>query len=114
MTTRALYEKYSALARSNYQFFDRKLVDMGFGDVQFRGKPVIFSNSCPSGHMYFINTQEGFGSLKFYVHKDFNFYVTKENELDKQVVLARKVFWMGNIGMGGRRFQGRMTGQLES
>ncbi len=114
VTTRALYEKYSALARSNYQFLDRKMVDMGFGDIQFRGKPVIFSTACPSGHVYFVNTQDGFGSLKLYVHRDFDFHVTPENEMDKQLVLARKVFWMGNLGVGGRRFQGRMTGQLET
>ena len=35
---------------------DKKLADLGFGDLAFRGRPITWSPSCPATYMYFINT----------------------------------------------------------
>jgi len=35
---------------------DKKLADLGFGDLAFKGRPITWSPSCPDGYMYFLNT----------------------------------------------------------
>lgn len=35
---------------------DRKMADLGFGDIAYKGRPITWSPSCPAGYMYFLNT----------------------------------------------------------
>lgn len=50
-----MYES-EALEISRIMISDRKLADLGFGDIAFKGRPMTWSPSCPSGAMYFLNT----------------------------------------------------------
>ena len=35
---------------------DRKMADLGFGDLAYKGRPITWSPSCSDGYMYFLNT----------------------------------------------------------
>ena len=50
-----LYED-EALEISRIMISDRKMADLGFGDIAYKGRPITWSPSCPSGSMYFLNT----------------------------------------------------------
>lgn len=50
-----MYEN-EALEISRILIGDRKMADLGFGDVAFKGRPMTWSPSCPDGYMYFLNT----------------------------------------------------------
>ena len=53
-----VYEMYEneALEISRIIISDRKMADLGFGDLAFKGRPFTWSPSCPAGYMYFLNT----------------------------------------------------------
>lgn len=50
-----MYEN-EALEISRIIISDRKMADLGFGDIAYKGRPITWSPSCPSGSMYFLNT----------------------------------------------------------
>jgi len=50
-----MYES-EALEISRINIGDRKLADLGFGDIAYKGRPITWSPSCPDGSMYFLNT----------------------------------------------------------
>ena len=50
-----MYES-EALEISRINIGDKKLADLGFGDIAYKGRPITWSPSCPSGSMYFLNT----------------------------------------------------------
>ena len=52
------YELYDAecLEISRIMINDKGMTDLGFGDLAFKGRPMTWSPSCPSGRMYFLNT----------------------------------------------------------
>jgi len=35
---------------------DKKIADMGFGDLAYKGRPMTWSPSCPDGSLYLLNT----------------------------------------------------------
>lgn len=53
-----VYEMYEseALEISRIMIADRKMADLGFGDLAFKGRPFTWSPSCTAGYMYFLNT----------------------------------------------------------
>lgn len=57
VTTQTVYETYveECFELLNIQITDKKLADLGFGDMSFKQKPLTWSPACPSGKMYFIN-----------------------------------------------------------
>lgn len=50
-----MYES-EALEISRIALGDRKLADLGFGDIAYKGRPITWSPSCTDGSMYFMNT----------------------------------------------------------
>jgi len=65
ITDQATYELYEeeCLAIGRIAMSDRKMADLGFGDLSFKGVPIVWSPSCPSGYMYFLNSH----NLRFVV-----------------------------------------------
>lgn len=53
-----VYEMYEseALEISRIMISDRKMADLGFGDIAFKGRPMTWSPSCTAGYLYFLNT----------------------------------------------------------
>jgi hypothetical protein len=50
------YYESEALEISRIMISDRKLADLGFGDLAYKGRPMTWSPSCPSGYLYMLNT----------------------------------------------------------
>ena len=51
-------QKISAPYYPTSDYWERKSpASFGFDSIQFKGKPLMWSPSAPSGNMYFINTQ---------------------------------------------------------
>lgn len=53
-----VYELYEdeALEISRILIADKKIADLGFGDLAFKGRPMTWSPSCPAGYLYMLNT----------------------------------------------------------
>lgn len=53
-----VYEMYEneALEISRIIISDKKMADLGFGDLSFKGRPLTWSPSCTDGSLYFLNT----------------------------------------------------------
>lgn len=53
-----VYEMYESecLEISRIIISDRKMADLGFGDIAFKGRPFTWSPSCSAGYLYFLNT----------------------------------------------------------
>lgn len=57
VTTQTIYEIYGQMGfeLTQARIDDLKLVDLGVGNLAFKGKPIIWSNQCPSGKLFFLN-----------------------------------------------------------
>lgn len=55
MTTQTIYEAYEDEGYEKTQVVNQKLYDAGFDTLNFKGRPLMWAPSCPSGNMYFIN-----------------------------------------------------------
>lgn len=55
VTTQAVFELYEEEGYEIYQLNNNALFDAGFDTLRYRGRPVIWCPSAPSGNMYFIN-----------------------------------------------------------
>ena len=57
VTTQTVYELYEAEGYDIYQLTDNTLFDAGFDSLAYRGRPIMWCPSAPSGNMYFLNTE---------------------------------------------------------
>jgi hypothetical protein len=51
-----VYEAYEEEAEEVYRTTDTKVADLGFGDLQFKSRPLTWAPSCPTGYWYMLNT----------------------------------------------------------
>ena len=58
VTAQDVHEMYEdeALEISRIMISDRKMADLGFGDIAYKGRPMTWSPSCPDGSLYMLNT----------------------------------------------------------
>jgi hypothetical protein len=58
VTDQTSYELYEdeCLEISKIVIGDKKMADLGFGELAFKGRPITWSPACTSGYMYFLNT----------------------------------------------------------
>jgi len=57
VTTQALYEKYESLLQANQRFTDATTGKAGFDNLIHKGGVVVWSDYCPSGEWYFLNSR---------------------------------------------------------
>jgi len=55
VTDQTVFELYEEEGYEIYQLTNNKLFDAGFDTLQFRGRPIMWCPSAPSGNMYFLN-----------------------------------------------------------
>lgn len=55
VTDQTSFELYEDVCMDMKILMESKLADAGFDNIVFRGRPLIWCPSCPSGYMYFIN-----------------------------------------------------------
>lgn len=58
ITTRAIYQDYERICRALQQIVTNSTerVSLGFAELMFKNCEIFYSPSCPSGTMYFLNT----------------------------------------------------------
>lgn len=112
ITTRAVHESYEALMAAKLQYSGNgtngNKGDLGFTGVAFRGAPVVWSEYCTSGVMYFLNSRH----LCLFLHPDANFSLSPGGFLyvTNQDSFVAKVLVMGNMATNNRRKMGRISG----
>jgi len=60
VTTQTIHEQYESLCRAlGYieKTANAQVADLGYGDLAFKGVPIVWSPDCKAGSMYFINTK---------------------------------------------------------
>lgn len=105
LTTQTLYEKYESLVQPNLRIQNTKMADLGFQNIEYKGVPMVYDDSCPSGWMMFLNDKY----LRLRVHPDADFKVTDKKEPSNQLVFTQQVYWLGNLTVNNCRFQGALT-----
>jgi hypothetical protein len=72
---------------------------------------VAWDSKCPSGYMYFLNTNY----LNFVVHKDFNFKLGDFKELSTgESAWGMDLTWYGSFVCSNRAYQGGIFGIPET
>jgi hypothetical protein len=55
LTTQAIFEAFEDELLDYRRFVNSKMVDLGIDNIVYKGRPVMWMPSCPSGNMYFLN-----------------------------------------------------------
>lgn len=105
LTSQTLYEKYESLLLPAYRIEDRRMGDLGFDSLQFKGVPIVYDDACGSTDMFFLNDNY----LGLQVHSQNDFYWTETRNPVTQFVDTMLCFWMGNLTCSNSRFQGKLT-----
>lgn len=106
ITTQELHEDYESLLQANVRHMDASLADAGFQALEFKGRPVLFDDDCPSGHMYFINPKY----LRLKVHRDRFFKAGPFIQPVDKDTRTMKMLTYGNLTINSRRHQGVIYG----
>lgn len=56
LTNQTIFEYYEDECYEMKQLQNTMLADAGFNTLQFKGRPIMWSSSAPSGNMYFLHT----------------------------------------------------------
>jgi imidazoleglycerol phosphate synthase glutamine amidotransferase subunit HisH len=119
VTTQTLFEKYEAMLSyvsvstttlgsiTTNAEGSKKLGDLGFQTLNFKGAPVVFDELCTSTYMYFLNTNH----MNLTVHKDANFKVTDFVKPEDQDARVAQILFMGNFTCDRRKSFGLLSGR---
>jgi len=97
------YEWYEDENLDYYRTYDRKLADMGFQTLAFKGIPMIWSPSCADSRMYFLNTNFitfQYDPMMFFDMTEWKTIPDQPNDRAAQIMLA------GAFTVSRRRCQG--------
>lgn len=86
VTTQTVFERYQKLVRAMgvYSFSDAgRTVDLGAGEVYFKGVPIVWDLDCPAGTMYFLNTDTMEFCYDPSYYMQMTEWKTKHNALDR-------------------------------
>lgn len=57
LSSQNVYEYYEDAVLPLYRITDRKMADAGFENIQFKGKPMMWSPSCQANCLYMLNSK---------------------------------------------------------
>jgi len=109
ITTQTLFDKVWSRVQPQQRFLDSKspLAQVGFSGINFNGHAdMIVDNHCPSGYMFFLNTDY----WRLIINRNKNFTWTPEKTPVEQDAYVRQLLVMGNLVCVQPRVQGLMTG----
>ena len=102
VTTTTLYSEYEALLTSNIRYVTTELADAGFLHLAYQTMPMVFDANCPSGEMYFVDTD----NLWLQVLARGNMELTDMQPSHDQLMRVALLYVFGNLTCGSRRTQG--------
>lgn len=106
ITTQLILELYEAAAVPAQRYESKDRADLSFKSLLFKGMPLEFDPSCPSGQLFMLSSD----ALEYVVHSDCDWAVGDFIEPASQDVKIAKVLWMGNLVTNNRRRLGKITG----
>jgi hypothetical protein len=104
-TTQAQYNSYYDQLTPQQRFADRDMARGGFTNVLFEGRPVVVDSHCPTGYMYFLNTDY----VDFVSHEEENMRFEPFRKPYNQAGRTAYIFWAGNLTGSNCRYQGVFT-----
>ena len=106
-TSQTIFEWYEDSILEQKRIVNQKLGDAGFENIQFKGKPLIWSPAAPEDRMYFLNTN----FMKFIYDPMDLFRMTEWKTIPNQVDdRAAQIITTGNLVTTRRRTLGVLTG----
>jgi hypothetical protein len=108
-TTQTIYDKVWSRVQPQQRFLDGKsaLAQVGFTGINFNGHAdMIVDNHCPTGYMFFLNTDY----WKLVLNRNKNFQWTSEKVPTNQDAYVRQLLTMGNLICQQPRVQGVLSG----
>lgn len=93
LTTDVVLAGYEGLLEENMRHSDNMMGDAGFYNVKYKGIPVVWSNYCPSGYLYYLNSTY----LKFRVNDNWNFITSDFEKPARQFARYAYVSVGGNL-----------------
>lgn len=104
-TTKTVYALYELGLTSNIRYATTELADAGFLHLAYATMPVLFDDNCPTGCMYFVDTD----SLWLQVLARGNMQVTPFEMSHNQLSKTALMYLFGNLTTGSRRTNGVLT-----
>jgi len=102
ITTSAIFTLYNLALTANVRYSKLEDGDAGFKNLLYGQLPVMFDDNCPTGRMYFIDTN----ALKLQVLAQGNMKMSVFQESINQLASSAKLYILGNLTCGSRRTQG--------
>lgn len=93
LTDQDEYEKYESLLQPQLRFSDPKTADAGFENLLYKSAPVMYSDYCTAGYMYFLNSKY----LRLQVHSDVWFKPTPFVKPHGQDARYSQILCYGNM-----------------
>ncbi len=109
VTTQTIFEAYVTTLWPHMQYNMAESgpkLGLNGSTAFFNGKPMIWDGDMPSGVMYFLNSE----FLGFVIHSQHDFTVSPMRSPVDQRVSVSHVYFMGNMTVNNRRFQGVISG----
>ena len=111
VTTKKTWRLLENLYRKSNRIISQKRVNGSFVLLDFDTAEIVADSKCPTGHMYFLNTNY----LQFVHHKDFDFTPSEFREIPgEEKGFAMDVNWWGALTCSNRGYQGVITDIPES
>jgi len=102
VTTKTLYSEYESMLTSNMRYVTTELADAGFMHLAYQTMPLIFDDNCPSGGMFFVDTD----NLWLQVLARGNMEITEMQPSHDQLMKVALMYLFGNLTTGSRRTNG--------
>lgn len=102
ITTKAVMTLYELSLTANARYTSMDKGDGGFKTLVYAQIPMYFDDNCPSGRMYFIDTE----SMLLQVLKEANMKITPMQQTQDQLTKSALVYSALNITTGQRRTSG--------
>lgn len=107
ITSQAVYEYYESecLEVGRILMGDKKMADLGFGELAYKGRPITWSPALTAARMYFLNTN----FIEWVADPIANFDMTEWKPIvDQPNDRVAQVVAVGNVVMGNAKRQGVM------
>lgn len=98
------YGYYLSSLQTNQRFTNDKMASAGFMNLKFMSADLTFDSSCPSAHLYMLNTDY----LHYRPSKSRNFVVDETRVPVNQDAIVVPLFWAGNLTASNCALQGVM------
>ncbi len=100
ITTQALQDAFERTLQVQARYSDKKLLDVGFDNILFKGAPIVDDDKCDAGYVYGLNTQ----FLDVLTHTKRNFTKPEwKSPIRQPDTATANIRWAGNLVCKNRK-----------